>query len=161
MLTDTAALEIHDRTHACLKKLLEYLAGFDHDELNRRLEGFGYSTILEQLHHAIGAERYWMGVLRGELLVDEDERDRASIAALESFRARVAGDTQTQLLSTSSHELDHVREVTTWGNKQKDIKPSWVFLRTQSHIFHHTGQITAMARLLGRPVPAGLDFPLI
>ena len=33
--------------------------------LDQELEGFGYPSIRLQLHHVIGAEQYWVGVLRG------------------------------------------------------------------------------------------------
>ncbi len=161
MLTDTAALDIHDRTHGCLRRLMAHLASFSLDELRQTQEGFGYSTILEQLQHAIGAERYWMGVLRSEMLVDEDENDRVSLDTLEAFRARVAKDTQTLLLNMSSRDLDTPRTVTTWRDKTVEVKPSWVFMRTQMHMFHHMGQVAAMARQLGRAVPPGLDFPVV
>jgi uncharacterized damage-inducible protein DinB len=32
-------------------------------------------------------------------------------------------------------------------------------MRTMTHIYHHQGQVTAMCRLLGRPVN-GLDYPI-
>ncbi len=41
------------------------------------------------------------------------------------------------------------------------IFPAHVILRTQTHLFHHMGQITAMCRLLGHPIPPGIDFPVV
>jgi uncharacterized damage-inducible protein DinB len=33
-----------------------------------------------------------------------------------------------------------------------------VLLRTITHLYHHIGQVSAMCRLLGKPIP-GSDFP--
>ena len=158
--TAAALTDLHERTHQSLGQLLDHCAGFSDAELGRKLEGFGYPTILLQLHHAIGAEQYWVGVLRGLMLVDEDEADHASIDALRAFRERVAGTTSEYLRGTSAADLNTPATVTTWGDKQADIVPAHALIRTQTHVFQHQGQIAAMCRLLGRPIPPGLDFPL-
>lgn len=160
MYTSDSLSDLHERTHRSLEKLLEHCAGFADEELNRELDGFGYPTLLLQLHHMIGAEQYWVGVLGGQMLIDELETDRASIGALRAFRERVAAATAAYLGPATESELDTPREMTTWGNKQVDLIPAHVLLRTQTHVFQHQGQVSAMCRLLGRPIPPGLDFPL-
>lgn len=153
-------LDLHGRTHASLTKLLEHCAGFGAEELARELEGFGYPTLLLQLHHVIAAERYWIGVLQGQMLAEEREEDHASIEVLRTFRAEVAAATEAYLRAASEAELRTRREVTTWQGKRVRVVPAHVLLRTQTHIFQHQGQVAAMCRLLGRPMPPGLDFPL-
>jgi len=56
--------------------------------------------------------------------------------------------------------LNTRRKMATWGGKELELVPAHVILRTQTHIFQHQGQVAAMCRLLGRPIPTGLDFPL-
>lgn len=160
MHTVAGLRDIHERTHRSLRKLLDHCAGFSDEELRRKLEGFGYETILLQLHHMIGAEQYWIGVCRGEMLVDENEADFASIDALRAFRERVASATSEYLADASDEGLNTPREMTTWGDKVVELAPAYPVLRTQTHVFQHQGQVAAMARLLGRPIPAGLDFPI-
>lgn len=160
MHTTSGLLDLHERTHASLVKLLDHCAGFTEEQLSEEIDGFGYPSLRLQLHHLIGAERYWVGVLNGLMLTDEEEADYESIEALRGFRERVAGDTVAYLRSSSDAEVNRCREVTTWGDRQVDLVPAHVLLRTQTHIFQHFGQIAAMSRLLGRPVPPGLDFPL-
>jgi uncharacterized damage-inducible protein DinB len=160
MFTSTALVDIHSRAHQSLQKLLDHCAGFSADELGRELAGFGYPHILHQLHHMIGAEMYWVGVLRGEMLIAEDPADMASIEALRAFRARVADATVEYLRSASEGELNTKRKMTAWGPREIEVAPAHVILRTQTHIFQHQGQVAAMCRLLGRPIPPGLDFPL-
>jgi uncharacterized damage-inducible protein DinB len=153
-------LDVHRRTHASLARLLDHCAGFSDEELHRDLEGFGYSNVLLQLHHVLGAERYWIGVLQGRMLVDEPPEERASIGALRALRERVAEATAAFLRGASEPELRAPRDVTTWGGRRTAVTPWHVLLRTQTHVFQHQGQVAAMCRLLGRPVPTGLDFPL-
>lgn len=160
MYTSTDLLDLHRRTHGSLERLFDHCDGFGPNDLARRLEGFGYPTILLQLHHVIGAERYWFGVLAGQMLIDESEADHASIAALRSFRDRVVQASRAYLCAATEAELRTRREVVTWGDRRTTVVPAHVVLRTQTHVFQHQGQVAAMCRLLGRPVPRGLDFPL-
>lgn len=155
-LTDT-----HSRCHQSLAKLIDHCAGFSNDELARELDGFGYPCIRLQLHHVIGAEQYWVGVLRGLMLVDELEQDYASIDALRAFRQRVAGITVEYLNNADEGELNTPRPMTTFGGHERELVPAHIILRTQTHIFQHQGQVAAMSRLLGKPIPPGLDFPII
>ena len=161
MYTAIALLDVHERTHRSLANLLDHCAGFTDADLGRELGGFGYPTILLQLQHVIGAEQYWVGVLHGEMLTDEDEADRASVAALTAFRERVAATTDAYLRAATDEQLNTAREMTTWGDKKVALVPARVVLRTQTHAYQHQGQVSAMCRLLGRPVPSGLDFPRI
>jgi uncharacterized damage-inducible protein DinB len=153
-------LDIHRRTHASLARLLDHCAGFSTEELRRNLDGFGYPNLLLQLHHVLGAERYWFGVLQGRMLIDEPDEERDSIDALRALRERVAAATRAYLRGASESELRTRREVTAWGPKRMAVTPLHVLLRTQTHVFQHQGQVAAMCRLLGRPIPPGLDFPL-
>ncbi len=160
MHTAAGHLDIHERTHRSLRGLLDHCAGFSEEELSREFEGFGYPSIRRHLHHMIGAEQYWVGVLRDLMLTEEVEADVESMEALRAFHDRVAEATTAYLRSASDAELSTARTMTTWGDKQVELVPAHVLLRTQTHIYDHKGQIAVMARRLGRPIPAGLDFPL-
>ena len=85
MLTGEALLSVHRRAHRNLADLLAHCRTLPVGEPDRPLEGFGYPSVRLQLHHAIGAEEYWVGVLNGVILVDEDDAD--VIAALTKLRA--------------------------------------------------------------------------
>jgi uncharacterized damage-inducible protein DinB len=161
MYTAAALVDVHTRTHASFGKLIDHCGGFSDAELARELEGFGYASIRLQLHHVIGAEEYWVGVLRGLMLVDENPADFASIDALRAYRARVAGVTGEYLRAADEAELNTPRKMTTWSGNESELMPAHVILRTQTHFFQHQGQVAAMARLMGRPIPRGLDFPLV
>ncbi len=161
MHTKAGMLEFHRRTHQSLSGVIAHCQGISLELLRRELPGFGYPTILSQLHHVVGAEQYWIGVLQGQLLVEELEDDSKDVDSISRFRDRVTAITREWLSSTTEEQLNAPIEVETWGGKRPSVIPALVVIRTQTHIFQHMGQIAAMARLLGHPVPPGHDFPLL
>jgi uncharacterized damage-inducible protein DinB len=160
MYTAAALLDLHTRTQRSLQGLLDHLAGFSAEELDRELDGFGFPSIRLQLHHLLGAERYWVSVLQGAMQGEVDVSDCSTVEALRTFREEVAATTIAYLETTADDVLNAPRTMTTWGGKAVALVPAHVLVRTQTHVFQHQGQIAAMARLLGRPLPRGLDFPL-
>lgn len=159
MYTAEALLDLHERVQRVLKALLEHCAGLDAEALHRELAGFGYPTVQLQLHHVIGGERYWVGVLRGEMRVEEDEADFPSVADLENLRVQVAAETRAWLSGRSARELNEARELVVWGGRARRLVPALVLMRPITHVHHHAGQVAAMCRLLGHPLE-GVDFPL-
>jgi uncharacterized damage-inducible protein DinB len=159
MYTSAALLDIHDRSHQSLAKLLAHCRQFSLDELNRELPGFGYPTIRLQLHHQIGAEKYWLGVLENRMDVDDDDPNYPTIESLENYREEVYAATSGYLKAASNDELNTPRKVITWGNNERILVPARVIMRTQTHLYQHQGQILAMCRLLGKPGEF-LDFPI-
>lgn len=160
MYTIEALLEFHERTHRSLKMLLAHCRQLSAEELNRELAGFGYPTVQIQLHHIIGAEKYWIGVLQGRIDVDDKESDCPTIDLLEIYRQQVFSASKEYLRTASKEELNTPRMMMTWGNKEKTLISAHVFIRPQMHLYQHQGQIAAMCRLMGKPIPAGLDYPI-
>jgi uncharacterized damage-inducible protein DinB len=131
-------------------------------EIEQEMPGFGYASIRLQLHHVISAEEYWITVLQGRVNADDNAADFAGIPELQQYRARTAAATAVWLERATSAELSTPRKFSVWsptGNVERTLMPAHVVLRTQTHIFQHQGQVTAMCRLLGMPVN-GLDFSL-
>jgi uncharacterized damage-inducible protein DinB len=159
MYTAEALLDLHRRAHRNLIALLAHCRELDAEQIDRELDGFGYPTVRLQLHHEIAAEKYWVGVLRGRLDVEDDSPDYPTIESLEAYREKVAAATEAYLRAASVEELNTARPMMTWGDRVKTLAPAHVLLRTATHLYHHQGQIVAMCRLLGKPT-GGLDFPL-
>ncbi|MBX3475435.1 MAG: DinB family protein [Planctomycetes bacterium] len=160
MYTPEALLDVHERCHRSFGKLLAHCRAFTVDEINRELPGFGYPTIRLQLHHLIGAEDYWLSVVRGAMRVDDNDAAYPTIESLETWRASVAAETRAWLAAADADALNTARPMKTWGGGEHSLIPAHILMRTQVHIFQHQGQVAAMCRLLGKPIPAGLDFPL-
>lgn len=154
-----ALLDLHGRVHRMLAGLLEQCGGLTPEELDRELPGFGYPSIRLQLHHVLAAERYWTGVLRGELLVDEDEADFPTVPDLERLRRQVAEATRAWLAAQTPQALSRARDCLVWGGAVRSLVPAAALLRPMTHAHHHAGQVLAMIRLLGRE-PRGADLPI-
>jgi uncharacterized damage-inducible protein DinB len=160
MYTKEALLDVHERCHWTLQAFIEHCRTLTDEEQSRELDGFGYPTVRLQLHHIIGAEGYWVSVVRDRMDASEDEADAASMDALAAFRRRVAETTRAWLEGASGAELNTPRPMTTWRETGRMLTPAHVIMRTQVHIYHHIGQVSAMCRAMGKIPPAGLDFPL-
>ena len=160
MYTAECLMEFHERTHQSLTKLIDHCSLFSDDELSKEIDGFGYPSLRLQLHHAIGAEKYWIGVLKGRIDVEENESDYSSIENLKRFHEEVYSATQKYLSTASADELNNARPMITWGNKEKTLIPARVITRLLAHIYQHQGQVAAICRILGKPIPPGLDYPI-
>jgi len=159
MFSKDLFIEFYERVNKSINKLLDHCQNLSEEELNREMEGFGYPTIRLQLHHMIGAEKYWVGVLLGRIDADDDSHLYTSIDSLVAFNNEVSKATIEYLNSCDEQEFTTERTMLTWGNRKKTLKPFNVLMRTQTHVYHHQGQVLAMCRLLGKP-GKGLDYPI-
>ncbi len=160
MYTTDALLDIHERTHRSIAKVMAHVATLPADELNRPLEGFSYPTLASQLHHVIGAERYWMQVMLGTIQLDDDASEHETIEALQATREQVAAGTRAYIGGLTDAQASAPTSVTQWNGKTIDVVPAHVVLRTQTHAYQHQGEIATMLRQLGHGFPSMLDFPL-
>lgn len=160
MYTTAGLLDIHERTHRSIQGVLDHLATLPEAELARSVEGFSYPTLVSLLHHVLGAERYWFGVLKEDILLDDDEAAHQTIDALRTLRKDVAATTAAFLRSCTDEELSNPRTITKWNGETAEVAPAHVLLRTQTHAYQHQGEIASFLRQLGHTFPPMLDFPL-
>lgn len=158
MFSANALRSIHERTHRNLAGLLSHCRSLSEEELNRKMDGFGYPTVRLQLHHVLSAEKYWIGVLEGRIDADEDDPLYPTIESLEAYREKIFSMTDAHLRTATPEELGTPRSMATWGGREHVLTPAHVFIRTQVHAYHHQGQILAICRLMGKP-GGGLDYP--
>lgn len=159
MYTPAALLDLHRRSQHSLRSLMDQARELPESELDREHEGFGYPTVRLQLHHLIGAQEYWFGVLQGRVEADEDPDAYPTLAELAAFRDRVAAAGEEYLTTTPKETLNRSREFATWGGRTKALRPAHVVLRTITHLYHHLGQIQAICRLAGVRTRF-VDFPV-
>ena len=113
MHSPSGLLDLHERAHRSLTGLLTHCRELSQEELDRELDGFGYPTIQLQFHHEIAAEKYWIGVLRDRMDVDEDAPHYPSIESLEAYREQVFSVTGMYLRASSAEDLTTARSMTT------------------------------------------------
>jgi uncharacterized damage-inducible protein DinB len=158
--TPAALLDMHARGHRSLAGLIRHLGTMDAPLLKLDLPGFGFPTIMLQLTHAFLAEAYWIGVLQGRLPHTTDEPDLPDVANLEALRADTAAATRAYLESTVAADLNAPKDVRVWPDTPRTLVPAHIVVRTITHLFDHKGQVAAMCRTLGHPIPQGMDYPL-
>lgn len=161
MYNSEGLLEFCRRVHQQFARLLEHCRCLTDDEFNQVIEGFGYPTVKLQLHHVIGAQKYWIGVLQGRMDVDDDPDHQFTLDDIAEYHQSVLTTTERYLSSASIKELTTARPMLTWGDIEKSLIPAHVVIRTLTHKYHHLGQVVAMCRLMKKPVEAGLDYPIL
>ena len=152
--------DVQERSHRCLQKLLDHCRQLTPEELNRHFDGFGDDepNVRMQFHHELTATRYWIGVLQGKMILDEDAPNYPTIDALEGLRREQFEKTLEYLRGASVEELSTPRVMTTWRG-ERTLVPAHILMRIAVHFYHHQGKILVMCRLLGKP-GALFDYPL-
>lgn len=161
MYSAESLLEFCRRAHQSFEKLLVHCRRLTGEEFNREFDGFGYPTVKLQLHHALGAQKYWVGVLQGRMDVDDDPGDRFTIDDMMKYRGSVLELAEQYLSTARPEELATARPMTPWGNVEKNLIPAHVVMRTITHLYHHFGQAAAMCRALRKPIEPGMDYPIV
>ena len=159
MLTSEGLREIHARTHKNLADLLTHCHSLDGQEVDQEIPEFNGASVRLQLHHIIGAEKYWIGVLEGRIDADEDAHLYPTIETLEAYRSEVHSGTQNYLQTASAEVLGTPRLMTTYGGAEHLLIPGHIVMRTITHAYHHMGQVASMLRLLDHPSP-GFDYSI-
>ena len=159
MYTSEALRDMHERGHRSLQKLLVHCNRLSVKEMDQEVPGFGYPSVRLQLYHLIAAEEYWIGVLLGSFDAEDKVAAYPTVQSLEIYREQVAAVTDEYLRAASPEELNTLRPMLTWQNKERLLMPAHVFMRTLTHIYQHQGQVLAMCRMMGRP-GEGMDFPI-
>ena len=161
MYDSETLLDIHGRAHESLRRLLVFCGNLTDVELSQPLTGFGFSTILGQLEHTIGAEVYWQTVVTQGYTEEAQLPSLTDIASLEAFRQQTASATRAYLNGASEAELNASRQMITDPGQTRLLRPADVIMRVVTHIFNHQGQVLAMCRAIGKPnTEYDLDYPV-
>ena len=150
--TRDGLLQFHGWTHSVIDVLLEHAHSMPAAALTTPVEGFGRNTLREQFVHVLFTEATWIRALQSlEYHRWEDATQRLDQIA--SMKQEVAAATVAYLNSISeaglNSELDRVPAY--WVGPRRT--PAFICHHVLTHAFHHKGQIAAMFRMLGYPLP--------
>ena len=161
MYNAAALLDIHARAHESLRRLIVFCGNLTDSELRRPLTGFGFSTVVRQLEHTIGAELYWQTVVMRGYTEEASLPELPDVAAIETFRAQTASATRWYLERASDAELNSPRVMISDPGKTRLLRPADVIMRVVTHMFNHQGQVLAMCRTIGKPNDThSVDYPI-
>lgn len=144
--------EFHAATHKRLAFVIELLAKMPPTVLTTRLQGFGKATVAMQLNHVLYTESAWVLALQNRF--DSGwKHDEFRLAVLGDLRREVADRTVVYFDSLTEEALHSHLEVypAYWVGPERT--PSFILHHVITHAFHHKGQIAAMCRILGHPLP--------
>jgi len=139
---------------------MAHCASLSSDELHQSHAMFGGSTVQMELHHIIGAQRYWLSVIDEPINADDDEADFPTIESLATFRDDVHNTAVAVIESMDDQMLNAPRDMETFGGATHNLVPAHIIVRTQTHQYQHAGKVTSMCAAMGKPAPPRLDYPL-
>ena len=161
MYSGDSLLDIHQRAHESLRRLVAFCRTLTPDELHRPVSGFGFPTVLRQLEHTIGAEVYWQTVVTRGYSEEATLPTLPDLAAIEAFREQTASATRAYLQRATEAELNTPRRMISDPGQARLLRPADVIMRVVTHIFNHQGQVLAMCRSMGKPNDTiDLDYPV-
>lgn len=160
MYTREALLDMNRRVHWNARDIIAWLGTLGAALLLREVPGFSYPTLRGQVHHALGAQEYWLGVVEGRSDYEEHEERYVSAADLEAYRQHCEQLVVRVIEERSDQRLNAPVAMTLFNGSTHDLSPAHVILRTLTHWYQHQGEIMSMLRLLDVRKPEGSDFPI-
>ncbi|MBO7747646.1 DinB family protein [Paenibacillus sp. MWE-103] len=138
--------------------LFAFLGELPPEKLRADVPGFGSGSIIRTHIHVADCYRYWLGSFAfGQKRADfafatKEEIAEADVRAVRD-RFKRADETADRFLDRyDGRMLESVTNEVKW-QPEWSTTPLWLLTHTETHEFHHKGQIAAMARLLGYEPP--------
>lgn len=140
--------------------LFEFLEEIPPTKLHEAVPGFGINTIIGAHIHAADSYRYWIGSFAfGQNPSEYRDTSEFDIAHTDVQRVRdifqSVDDTVHQFLQKyDGHWFEDIENNVDWRDTPLRLTPLFLITHTETHEFHHKGQIVSMARHLGFNPPA-------
>jgi uncharacterized damage-inducible protein DinB len=150
--------KFHSWTHTCLTVVLDHLSTIPASDYAREVQGFGFSTLHQQVIHIFNCEGFWVQALQVRALQGLTYRDRnpsdyASVADARLLQREVSEQTLAYLAGLTDQQISSDTELRYPDGEVAVRTPAFVIHHVLTHAFHHKGQIVAMCRALGHPAP--------
>jgi len=139
--------------------LFEFLKQIPLQELQTVVPGFGSGSIIKTHIHVADCYRYWLGSFAlGQKRADFSFATDYEIehGDLQQIRDRfvLADEAVERFLDIyNSRWSENIANEVKWQKEPWSTTPLWLLTHTETHEFHHKGQIVSMARHLGYEPP--------
>jgi len=127
--------------------------------LHTDVPGFGSGSIIKTHIHVTDCYRYWLGSFalaqkRADFSFATDcEMEHGDLQQVRD-RFAVADKVVDRFLDTfNSRWLENISNEVKWQEDPWSTTPLWLLTHTETHEFHHKGQIVSMTRHLGYNPP--------
>jgi uncharacterized damage-inducible protein DinB len=140
--------------------LFEYTNSLPNEVYTLEHPDFAYGSIRNIHAHVAGCYCFWVGNMGlNETPHDPDPSELRDARAVREQFVRV--DAMLDRAFSKFDRLDELFEVIRPGYDTARVTQRWLVTHPITHEFHHKGQLLALGRVLGHPLPSGMDTDLV
>lgn len=149
----------YDLIHRTRERLFSFLEGIPLTKLHSVVPNFGSGSIIKTHIHVADCYRYWLGSFalgkkRADFKFTTDRDIEHSDVREVRNRFKVVDEVVERFLNEFEERwMDSVANEVKWQTEPWETTPLWLLTHTETHEFHHKGQIVSMARHLGYNPP--------
>ncbi len=140
--------------------LFEYTESLPPDVYTLERADFAYGSIRNIHAHVADCYLWWVGQVG--LGRDGLEVEASSVPDVSAMRK--AFQRVDEVLEEALTKFDHPDDLFTFerpGHPRRQLTQRWLIVHPVTHEFHHKGQLLALGRVLGHPLPPGGDTDLV
>ena len=148
--------EILEQQYGYIRRTREILFSFLEEipvqKLHENLPGFGNRSILKTHIHVVDYYRRWLGSIAfNERWADFRDTTDFDIEHSDVEKVRDRFKEVDEIVQKFFHEfndrwLESIENEVGWMEQPLTVTPLFLLMHTESHEFHHKGQIVSMAR---------------
>jgi uncharacterized damage-inducible protein DinB len=140
--------------------LFEYLETLPNEVYLQEHPDFAYGNIRNIQAHIAGCYLFWVGSMGLNFEVKKATLENIpNVVAMKHKFLEV--DTILEQAFRDFTDVDKIFEVTRPKRDTLAVSQRWLVMHPITHEFHHKGQLLALARVLGHPIPANMDADLV
>jgi uncharacterized damage-inducible protein DinB len=153
-------LLMYDWVRRTREVLFEYTDSLPVDVYTLEHPDFAYGSIRNIHAHVAECYLWWVGSMGlGRTWIDVEPSSLPDATSMRAAFAKV--DLMLEEAFTKFQSLDEPLEVVRPGRDTLMVSQRWLIVHPITHEFHHKGQLLALGRVLGHPLPAGMDTDLV
>jgi uncharacterized damage-inducible protein DinB len=153
---------MYDWVRRTREVLFEYTDSLPNEVYTLEHPDFAYGSIRNIHVHVAGCYQYWVGTMGLQQTIGYVDEPASSLPDAASMRAAFAKvDLMLEEAFEKFQNLDDPLEVVRPGRDVLMVSQRWLVTHPITHEFHHKGQLLALGRVLGHPLPSGMDTDLV
>jgi uncharacterized damage-inducible protein DinB len=153
---------MYDWVRRTREVLFEYTDSLPNEVYTLEHPDFAYGSIRNIHAHVAGCYQFWVGAMGLQQNISYVDEPASSLPDAASMRAAFA---KVDLILEEAFErfqnLDDPLEVVRPGRDTLMVSQRWLITHPITHEFHHKGQLLALGRVLGHPLPSSSDTDLV
>ena len=153
---------MYDWVRRTREVLFEYTDSLPNKVYTLEHPDFAYGSIRNIQAHVAGCYQFWVGAMGLQQTISYVDEPASSLTDAKSMRAAFAKvDLMLEEAFSRFQSLDAPLEVVRPGRDTLMVSQRWLIVHPITHEFHHKGQLLALGRVLGHPLPSGMDTDLV